>query len=39
METRVINMLSVAAPQQVMLEVKVAEVSKQVIEKLGAELS
>jgi len=38
METRVINMLSVAAPQQVMLEVKVAEVSKQVIEKLGAEL-
>jgi pilus assembly protein CpaC len=34
----VINMLSVAAPQQVMLEVKVAEVSKQVIEKLGAEL-
>jgi len=38
METRVINMLSVAAPQQVMLDVKVAEVSKQVIEKLGAEL-
>lgn len=38
METRVINMLSVAAPQQVMLEVKVAEVSKQVAEMLGAEL-
>ena len=30
--------LSVAAPQQVMLEVKVAEVAKQVAEKLGAEL-
>jgi len=38
METRVINMLSVAAPQQVMLDVKVAEVSKTVLEKLGAEL-
>jgi pilus assembly protein CpaC len=38
MDTRVINMLSVASPQQVMLEVKVAEVSKQIAEKLGAEL-
>jgi pilus assembly protein CpaC len=38
LESRVINMLSVAAPQQVMLEVKVAEVSKVIAEKLGAEL-
>ncbi len=38
METRVINMLSVTAPQQVMLEVTVAEVAKQIAEKLGAEL-
>lgn len=38
MDTRVINMLSVAAPQQVMLEVRVAEVAKQIAEKLGAEL-
>jgi pilus assembly protein CpaC len=37
-QARVINMLSVASPQQVMLEVKVAEVSKQIVEKLGAEL-
>ena len=34
---RIINMLSVAAPQQVMLEVKVAEVSKTLIDELGAE--
>lgn len=33
---RVINMLSVSAPQQVMLEVKIAEVSKTLIEKLEA---
>lgn len=33
-ETRVINMLSVTAPQQVMLEVKVAEVSKSLLERL-----
>jgi pilus assembly protein CpaC len=33
---RIINMLSVAAPQQVMLEVKVAEVSKTLIDELGA---
>lgn len=38
MHTRVINMLSVAAPQQVMLQVRVAEVSKPMVEKLGAEL-
>ena len=36
---RIINMLSVAAPQQVMLEVKVAEVSKTLIDQLGAEAS
>ena len=33
---RIVNMLSVAAPQQVMLEVKVAEVSKTLLDKLGA---
>lgn len=33
-EARVINMLSVNAPQQVMLEVKVAEVSKSLLERL-----
>ena len=32
----VLNMLSVAAPQQVMLEVKIAEVSKSLVDKLGA---
>jgi len=37
--TRIINMLTVAAPQQVMLEVKVAEVSKTLIDELGAEAS
>jgi pilus assembly protein CpaC len=36
---RVVNMLSVASPQQVMLEVKVAEVSKALIDKLGAALN
>ncbi|MDQ5897575.1 MAG: pilus assembly protein CpaC [Pseudomonadota bacterium] len=36
---RIVNMTSVAAPQQVMLEVKVAEVSKSLIDKLGAQLS
>ena len=36
---RVINMLSVSAQQQVMLEVKVAEVSKTLLDKLGASLS
>jgi len=32
---QVINMLSVAAPQQVMLEVKVAEVSKSLLDQFG----
>ncbi|PHV30832.1 outer membrane channel protein [Janthinobacterium sp. BJB312] len=35
---RVINLLSIAAPQQVMLEVKVAEVSKVLVDQLGASL-
>lgn len=35
---KVINMLQVSAPQQVMLEVKMAEVSKNMLDKLGAEL-
>ncbi|MDT3708249.1 MAG: type II and III secretion system protein family protein [Thiobacillus sp.] len=34
---RIINMLRVSDPQQVMLEVKVAEVSKTLLDKLGAE--
>jgi pilus assembly protein CpaC len=34
-QLRVINLLQVAAAQQVMLEVKVAEVSKSLIDKLG----
>jgi len=34
-QARVINLLTVAAPQQVMLEVKVAEVSKTLIDQLG----
>ena len=33
---RVLNMLSIAAPQQVMLEVKIAEVSKSLVDQLGA---
>jgi pilus assembly protein CpaC len=33
---RVVNMLSVGAPQQVMLEVKIAEVSKTLLERLEA---
>ena len=36
---RVINMLQVRAPQQVMLEVKVAEVSKRLLDKLGVTVS
>lgn len=32
----VLNMLSIAAPQQVMLEVKIAEVSKTLVDQLGA---
>ncbi len=35
-QLRVVNLLQVAAAQQVMLEVKVAEVSKTLIDKLGA---
>lgn len=35
---KVINMLSIAAPQQVMLEVKIAEVSKTLVDQLGASL-
>lgn len=37
-EARVINMLSIAAPQQVMLEVKVAEISKTLVDQLGASM-
>ena len=36
---RIVNMLSTASPQQVMLEVKVAEVSKALIDKLGMQFS
>ena len=36
---KVVNLLSTTAPMQVMLEVKVAEVAKTVIDKLGAELA
>lgn len=36
---RVVNMLSVSSAQQVMLEVKVAEVSKTLLDKLGAGLT
>ncbi|MGY0195910.1 type II and III secretion system protein family protein [Leptothrix sp. BB-4] len=37
--SRVVNMLSVAAPQQVMLDVKVAEVSKALVDKFGVNLA
>ena len=36
---KVINMLGVTAPQQVMLEVTIAEVSKTLLDKLGASVS
>ncbi|RFU44620.1 type II and III secretion system protein family protein [Paraburkholderia sp. DHOC27] len=36
-DARIINMMQIAAPQQVMLEVKVAEVSKTLIDQLGAQ--
>ena len=36
---RIVNMLSTGSPQQVMLEVKVAEVSKSLIDKLGVQFS
>jgi pilus assembly protein CpaC len=35
-QARVVNLLNVSAPQQVMLEVKIAEVSKSLIDKLEA---
>jgi pilus assembly protein CpaC len=35
---KVINMLTIAAPQQVMLEVKVAEISKTLVDQLGASI-
>jgi pilus assembly protein CpaC len=35
---RVVNMMGIGAPQQVMLEVKVAEVSKTLVDKLGASI-
>lgn len=37
--TRIVNFLNVGAPQQVMLEVKIAEVSKSLLEKLEANLA
>jgi pilus assembly protein CpaC len=36
--SKVVNMMSIAAPQQVMLEVKVAEVSKTLVDQLGASI-
>jgi pilus assembly protein CpaC len=36
---RIVNFLNVGAPQQVMLEVKIAEVSKSLLDKLEARLS
>ena len=36
---RVVNLLRVSAPQQVMLEVKIAEVSKGVLDRLGIDLT
>lgn len=36
---KIVNMLAVAAPQQVMLEVKVAEISRSLMDKLGAQFS
>lgn len=38
-QVRVINLLTVSSAQQVMLEVKVAEVSKSLIDKLGASVT
>lgn len=35
--SQVVNMMRISSPQQVMLEVKVAEVSKTLLDKLGAE--
>ena len=36
---RIVNMLAVASPQQVMLEVKIAEISRTMLEKLGVDVS
>jgi pilus assembly protein CpaC len=36
---KVVNLLRVTAPQQVMLEVKIAEVSKNLLDKLGASVN
>lgn len=36
---KVVNLLSIQTPQQVMLEVKIAEVSKSLIDKLGSSVS
>lgn len=36
---RVVNLLQISSPSQVMLEVKVAEVSRTLLDKLGAEIS
>ena len=36
---RVINLIRVSAPQQVMLEVKVAEVSRSLLDKLGTQFN
>lgn len=38
-QERIVNMISVSAPQQVMLEVKVAEISKSLLDKLGMSVS
>ena len=35
---KVVNLLRVGAPQQVMLEVKIAEVSKTLLDRLGARI-
>jgi pilus assembly protein CpaC len=39
LKARVVNLLGVGSPQQVMLEVKVAEVSKTLLDKMGASFS
>jgi pilus assembly protein CpaC len=36
---KVVNMLRISAPQQVMLEVKIAEVSKSLLDRFGADFS
>lgn len=38
-QDRIVNMMSVGSPQQVMLEVKVAEISRTVLDKLGSNVS